>query len=127
MSAYLLDTHALIWWWLEDPKLSSAASSVIADGDIMVSPASIYEIANKVRFGKLPALTGVLAGYRDALTSDGFTSLTLTTDHAHDAGLLIGRHRDPFDRLIAAQALVENLIVITLDREIAALGCKVLW
>ena len=93
----------------------------------MVSPVSIYEIASKVRLGKLPALTEVLAAYRGALTSDGFTSLTLTTDHAHDAGLLIGRHRDPFDRLIAAQALVEKLTVITLDREIAAFGCEVLW
>ena len=127
MSVYLLDTHALVWWWLGDPKLCPTASAAITDGDSMVSPISIYEIANKVRLGKLPALTGVLAAYRDVLTTDGFASLTVTMDHAHDAGLLVGRHRDPFDRFIAAQALVEDLTVITRDRAIAAFGCKVLW
>lgn len=127
MSAYLLDTHALMWWWLEDPKLSFTATAAIAEGDVVVSSVSLYEIANKVRLGRLPALTGVLAVYRDALAGDGFRSMAVTMDHAHDAGLLTGRHCDPFNRLIAAQAMTEDMTVITRDPEIAAFGCKVLW
>ncbi|WP_217430973.1 type II toxin-antitoxin system VapC family toxin [Sphingomonas bacterium] len=127
MSAYLLDTHALVWWWLADPQLSSVASTAILDGSVVVSAVSIYEIANKVRLGKLSALAGILAVYRDALAGDSFSSLAVTMDHAHHAGVLMGCHRDPFDRLIAAQALTEDMTVITRDPEIAAFGCKVLW
>lgn len=129
MSEFLLDTHALIWWWLADPKLSGAACEAIeGKGDrIVVSAVSIYEIANKQRIGKLPALQAILSGLDDAVADSGFELLSLSAGHAAHPGQLLGDHRDPFDRMIAAQGLVERLTVITCDPAIAAFGCKVLW
>lgn len=127
--SYLLDTHALVWWWLVDPQLSEPARAVLSDRSsrIAVSAVTAYEIANKVRLGKWDVMREMIAIYDLALTQDGFSNLTLEPRHAHHAGLLEGEHRDPFDRMIAAQALLENLTVITRDPEIAAFGCKVLW
>ena len=127
MSGYLLDTHALIWWWLEDPSLSARARDVIRTGDIWVSAASLYEIANKVRRKKLEPLRDLLVGYELALADDRIATLAIKAAHAAHAGLMVGAHRDPFDRMIAGQALIESLTVVTRDREIAAFGCKVLW
>ena len=129
MTQYLLDTHALVWWWLADPKLSHTARNVMDDRSnrLFVSAVTAYEIANKVRLGKLPAMRELLATYDLALIQDGFVSLPLHDRYAHHAGLLDGDHRDPFDRLIAAQALLEDMTVITRDREITDFGCKVLW
>jgi PIN domain nuclease of toxin-antitoxin system len=126
---YLLDTHALIWWWLGDPSLSDRAAAAIGDRDnvIFVSPVSAFEIAIKVRRGKLPALSAPLAGFDETVARDAFLSLPVTPLHAREGGLAQGEHRDPFDRLIAGQALVEKLTVITRDREIAGFGCKTLW
>lgn len=127
--AYLLDTHALVWWWLTDPKLSKAAHDILSDSSNVISVSAVtgYEIANKVRAGQLPTMREPLAIYDFALERDGFSNLVLDPRHARHAGLIEGRHRDPFDRMIAAQALLEDLTVITKDRQIAALGCKVLW
>jgi len=127
--AYLLDTHTLVWWWLADPKLSDAARAIVSDRSqqVMISAATAYEIANKVRLGKWPAVRSILDAYDSAVSQDGFVGLPVNSRHAHRAGLLGGEHRDPFDRLIAAQALLEDLTVVTRDPEIAAFGCKVLW
>ena len=127
--AYLLDTHTLVWWWLADPKLSDAARAIVSDRSqqVMVSAATAYEIANKVRLGKWPAVRSILDAYDLAVSQDGFADLSINPRHAHRAGLLGGEHRDPFDRLIAAQALLDDLTVVTRDPEIAAFGCKVLW
>ena len=126
---YLLDTHALMWWWLTDPKLSAPVRNLLSDraNHVFVSAVTGYEIANKVRLEKLPMMREPLAVYDFALAQDGFAPLTLDPHHARHAGLLEGDHRDPFDRMIAAQALVEDLTVITRDPAIAAFGCKVLW
>jgi PIN domain nuclease of toxin-antitoxin system len=125
----LLDTHALIWWWSDDPLLSSAARDAIIDPDtdIFVSPICGIEIALKVRRGELSNLREPLAHFDQAFTKDEFFHLPLTFQHTRDAGLLLGEHKDPFDRMIAAQALTEGLTVITRDREIAAFGCRTLW
>lgn len=127
--AYLLDTHTLVWWWLADPKLSDAARAIVSDRSqqVMVSAATAYEIANKVRLGKWPAVRSILDAYDSAVSQDGFVGLPVNSRHAQRAGLLGGEHRDPFDRLIAAQALLDDLTVVTRDPEIAAFGCKVLW
>jgi PIN domain nuclease of toxin-antitoxin system len=125
---YLLDTHALIWWWKDDPRLSPAARAAMADPatEIFVSPVCGIEIATKVRRGTLE-LGQPLAEYEHAFAEDGFLHLPINFLHARDAGLLPGEHKDPFDRLIAAQALIENLTVITRDPQIAGFGCRTLW
>lgn len=126
---YLLDTHALIWWWLEDPQLSARARAVIASGgnEVHVSPISAFEVALKVRAGQLPTMIEPLRQFDEAMRGDGLRHLPLRYDHARQAGLLRAERRDPFDRMIAAQGLLEDLTVITRDRQFAAFGCKVLW
>lgn len=127
--AYLLDTHALIWWWLQDPKLSQAAEDAIASraARVFVSPISAFEIALKVRQTRLAGMAEPLRQFEDAVAADGMTHLPLRHDHCRTAGLMESEHRDPFDRLIAAQGLTEGLIVITKDPQFAAFGCETLW
>jgi PIN domain nuclease of toxin-antitoxin system len=125
----LVDTHSLIWWWLGDPKLSAPARTAMtsADNQIFVSPVSAVEVAIKVRRGQLSELAEPLENFDRDIVTDGFAHLPITYIHARRAGLLEGKHRDPFDRLLAAQGLIENLTVITRDSEIAAFGCRTLW
>lgn len=127
--AYLLDTHALIWWWLQDPKLSTAAQDAIASRSarVFVSPISALEIALKVRQGRLPGMGEPLRQFEQAVEADGMTHLPLRHDHCRTAGLMESEHRDPFDRLLAAQGLTEGLMVITKDPQFAAFGCETLW
>lgn len=125
----LLDTHALIWWWKDDPILPIGARTAMADAgnDVFVSAAVAWEIATKVRKGQLSEIRERVPGFQDHVTKDGFHHLSITSEHGLRGGSLGGPHKDPFDRVIAAQALIENLTVVTCDREIAAFGCKVLW
>lgn len=126
---YLIDTHALIWWWLGSSKLPARARAKIVarESEICVSPASIIEIAIKVRRGQLGDLAEPLANIDDDFARDGFTHLPITYVHAREAGLMQGRHRDPFDRILAAQALIDDLTLITRDPLMAAFGCRTLW
>lgn len=115
---FLLDTHTLLWCFNASVSLSSRARRLIEDGDneILVSAASAWEIATKVRLGKLPtgeALTGDLDTYLGQL---GFEGLPISLSHAIRAGALPGEHRDPFDRMLISQALAENLPIISNDR-----------
>lgn len=125
----LLDTHALLWWFTNDPKLSATAQSAIADTDntIFVSAASAWEIATKQRIGKLQGLDGVAQRYSELVAADGFAHLPMTTAHALRAGGYTVDHRDPFDRMLAAQSELEALVLVTLDPLLARFGCKTLW
>ena len=125
----LLDTHALIWWWTDAPQLSPEVRRILSAGDneIFVSAACIWEIATKWRIGKLREIADPASQYAPLMTENGFVGLALTEEHAMKAGLLAGEHRDPFDRMIAAQALIEGLSVITRDPALAAFGCDVIW
>ena len=129
MSGFLLDTHAAIWWWTADPRLGSHALRVIANGaaPIYVSAASVWEIAIKHHAGRLTEIEDFSGQYRPLMSANGFASLPLSAEHALHGGYLAGEHRDPFDRLIAAQALLERLTVLTRDPQIAAFGCETLW
>lgn len=126
---FLADSHTLIWWWDQDERLSKAALSVMMErsNTVFISAASGWELATKVRSGRLPSMVDRIANYDANVIADGFQHLAVQHQHGVKGGLLDGDHRDPFDRLIAAQALIEDLTVITRDREIAAFGCKVLW
>jgi PIN domain nuclease of toxin-antitoxin system len=125
----LLDTHALLWWLADDARLSTRVRTVIGDPEqtVYLSPASAWEIATKHRIGRLPEARELLADFPGIIHRAGFEELPIATKHAVLAGTLPGPHRDPFDRMIAAQALCENLEIITVDCALGALGARCLW
>lgn len=126
---YLLDTHALIWWWSMAERLSPVATDILSDtrNTILISAVSGLEIATKVRLGRLPAMAERVADFDAAILAEGFRHLPIGHNVAVRAGLMAGAHRDPFDRVLAAQALASDVPILTRDREIARFGCKVLW
>jgi PIN domain nuclease of toxin-antitoxin system len=129
LTGFLLDTRALIWWNLDDPRLGSAARAVLADpnASIFVSSVSAFEIANKHRLGKLPIVASLLGNYAAELEATGFTELPVNTVHALRAGSLPFEHRDPFDRLLIAQAQIENLALISNEGLFDATGVSRIW
>ena len=125
----LLDTHALIWWLLGDPALSVAARASIADGDneVMVSAASAWEISTKHRIGKLPSAALLAVDIAGAIASQGFDELPITVREAERAGNLPGPHRDPFDRLLIAQALSLDLTLVSNEAVFDRYAVRRLW
>jgi PIN domain nuclease of toxin-antitoxin system len=125
----LLDTHTLLWWLDGDRRLSRRARQAIADNDnaVVVSAASAWEIATKVRIGKLPGATDVAADISGCLAQQQFLSLDITVLHAQRAGRLPGDHRDPFDRMLIAQAQIEDLPVVSNDQIFDKYGVTRLW
>jgi PIN domain nuclease of toxin-antitoxin system len=122
----LLDTHVLLWWLIGDPRLGTAARELVArdDTEVFVSAASGWEIATKHRLGKLPLPPELVRDLPIRLAEQRFVALDVTLPHALRAGALPGEHRDPFDRMIAAQALLERLPVLTADPALEALGAE---
>ena len=116
--SYLLDTHILLWWISNDPRLDAACRAIINDPQnrILVSSASAWEIATKYRIGKLPEAKELVETYAQTLQRAKFLELAITTAHALRAGSLPIAHRDPFDRMIMAQAELENLTLLTTDK-----------
>jgi PIN domain nuclease of toxin-antitoxin system len=124
MDRLLLDTCVLLWWRTDDAKLTSAARRVIDEAaEVFVSAASAWEIAIKVGIGKLPA-PELVSATPSAL---GFIELPITIAHAELAGSLPLHHKDPFDRMLIAQAQHEGLLLVTSDRAFHAYGGPVLW
>jgi PIN domain nuclease of toxin-antitoxin system len=125
----LLDTHALLWWLAEPERLSPAAYGAIADpgNRVHVSAASGWEIATKVRLGKLPAVSELLDDLPQLLIAQGFAPLPVTLAHGLHAGLYPMAQRDPFDRLLAAQAELGGLTLISVDPALQAFPCSLLW
>ncbi len=125
----LLDTVALLFWWSENDRLGQQAQAALVERavPIFVSAVTVWEIANKNRLGKLDAIQDFAGDFDRLVERDGFQLLDVSPAHAMRAGYLPGDHRDPFDRLLAGQALVEGMTVLTNDSQIAAFGCKVLW
>lgn len=129
MMRLLLDTHTLLWWLDGDRRLSRKARGLIAEekNEVYVSAASAWEISTKVRIGKLPLATEVAATLPECVDSQGFEPLPITILHAQRADALPGPHRDPFDRMLAAQAQLENLPVVTNDKIFDRLGVVRIW
>jgi len=125
----LLDTHALLWATLSPEALSREASTMIADeaNVILVSAASAWEIATKVRIGKLPGAETLDREFLDVMEDAGYTLLSIDVECALRAGRLVGEHRDPFDRMIAAQALAEDIPVLSADPKLDAFGIRRIW
>jgi PIN domain nuclease of toxin-antitoxin system len=122
----LLDTHALLWWLSDDLRLSRPAWGAIADpaNRLTVSAAVGYEIAYKQNLGRLPALPEMLP---ERLRREGIGTLPIALEHALAAAALPGPHRDPWDRIMMAQALAEDCRVVTVDRVFSDYGVPVLW
>ncbi|MDZ8104814.1 MAG: type II toxin-antitoxin system VapC family toxin [Nostoc sp. DedQUE12a] len=115
--SYLIDTHILLWWLFNDSKLDTDCRDIIRNPDhrIIVSSASAWEIAIKYRMSKLPEAKQLVEQYSQILHQAKFIELAITTAHALRAGSLPIAHRDPFDRMIMAQAELEGF-VITYDK-----------
>jgi len=125
----LLDTHALLWWLFDDPKLPGTPRGLVADPDntIMVSSASAWEICTKHRLGKLPAATELARDVEGWVLRAGFTELPVTIRHAQKAGAWPQPHRDPFDRMLAAQSVLEELPIVSRDQTLESFGARLIW
>jgi PIN domain nuclease of toxin-antitoxin system len=125
----LLDTHTLLWWLGGDTALSATARLAIADesNDVFVSAASAWEIATKHRIGKLPGVGSIIDDLERAVADHGFLGLPITVRHGQRAGALPGPHRDPFDRMLIAQADSEQLVLVSNEQVFDAYGVGRLW
>ena len=129
MSRYLLDTHVLIWAVSLPSRLSQRAARAMSDetNELLVSAASAWEIATKHRLGKLPQGELLLDTWDDALRDLRATPLAIGHADARRAGLYASAHRDPFDRLLAAQAEIAGVGLITTDRAFADFPVRTVW
>jgi PIN domain nuclease of toxin-antitoxin system len=125
----LVDTCVLIWATMSPSALSPKARETIADQEnaILVSAVSAWEIATKVRLGKLPGAEKLERDYLDVMADAGYTLLDLDTASALRAGRLPAEHRDPFDRMIAAQALGQDVPVLSPDAQLDQFGVRRIW
>ena len=125
----LLDTHALLWWLDGDEALPPAARDAIGERDraVHVSAASAWEITTKHRLGKLPGAAAVAADVSGVLAAQGFEALPISLRDAEEAGRLPGPHRDPFDRMLIAQALARGWALVSNERAFDAYGVRRLW
>ena len=123
----LLDTHAFLWYVTDDARLSAAARAAASSGDVRLSVASLWEMAIKHGLGKLD-LPGPFATFFEAqLAVNGFGLVPVELAHLDAYAALPFHHRDPFDRMIVAQALAEGFTVVSRDPALARYGVEVLW
>jgi len=118
----LLDTHVLLWWLSDDPQLGQVTRQAISDprNQVFISAASAWEISIKKSLGKLSAPDDM-----DSIVDDeGFDTLPISFFHGEQAGMLPGHHKDPFDRMLIAQAQSEGLVLVTGDEKIARYGIR---
>ncbi len=121
----LLDTHTLLWWRDDSPRLSSRARSEIADAtnEILVSVATLWEISIKRVLGKLSFPDDL----EEVVREESFGLVPISFQHLRRLEILPGLHRDPFDRMLVAQALTEGVPLVTNDRALLAYGAPTLW
>ncbi len=125
----LLDTHALLWALLDPCELSTRVKSLVRDrrNEVLVSSATAWEIATKYRLGKLPEAADVAINYLEVTKTFGAQHLAITPQHSLTAGGFASNHRDPFDRMIAAQALHESLAVVSKDAALRSFPISIIW
>lgn len=125
----LLDTHTLLWWWSNDRQLPGSTRDAISNtsNEVLVSAVSTWEIATKQRIGKLPPWPMPAGGFEALVSADGFGHLAVSSTHAWHAGCLAWSHRDPFDRMLAAQTLHEGLTLVTRDLAFVELAIPTYW
>ncbi len=118
----LLDTHVALWWFQNRPLSAEAQDAVANSAVVMMSVASVWEIQIKKALGKLQAPDDI----RHAVDTSGFDMLPVTLDHALAVGELPAHHRDPFDRMLVAQARSEDLVLVTADLQMSKYDVRVL-
>jgi PIN domain nuclease of toxin-antitoxin system len=125
----LLDTHAFLWWLAGHSSLPKRVRTEIdqSGSDVFVSAASAWEIATKHRLGKLPEADLVASDIMLYIESQQFTPLAVSVTHGQIAGALPGHHRDPFDRMLVAQAMAEDLVLVSNERAFENYSVKRLW
>ena len=125
----LLDTHALLWWLSDDPALTRTARKIIAEtkNTLIVSAASAWEIATKVRLGKLPIGADLVSDFSGQIEREGFELLAISAEHGIRAGLLPGPHKDPFDRMLIAQSQAEHTPIISNEAVFESYGVRRVW
>ena len=125
----LLDTHTLIWWLTEDLSLPASARRLIAsrNSEVLVSAVSAWEIATKVRLGRLEAAADLARDFGGYLARERFECLSISTEHGIRAGSLPGAHKDPFDRMLLAQAQIESLLIVSNDSLLDGYGVSRTW
>ena len=125
----LLDTHTFLWWIVDDPRLSARASALIRDpsNEIWFSAASAWEIAIKAQLGRITFEDDLVEFIPRQVAVNGFRNLPIQSDHALHVSRLALLHRDPFDRMLAAQALVEKMVLLTADQTLSRYGVQVIW
>lgn len=126
---FLLDTHVLLWWMFEAELLSYHSMEIIADGsiDVFVSAVSAMEVATKFRKGKLPGAASLAGKFVEVTAAEGFRHLDVTPAQADLAGSFVAPHNDPWDRLLAAQAQLERLTLVSSDDKMSSFGIKTYW
>ncbi len=125
----LLDTNALLWATVQPQLLTPAAANAIADekNTIIVSAASAWEIGTKVRLGKLPMAVSLEADFIDTIRRAGYTLVPIDVETALRAARLMATHRDPFDRILAAQALAADMPIVSADSKLDLFGVRRIW
>lgn len=125
----LVDTHTFLWAISGDRRLSKRAHTALAslESEVFVSAASAWEISTKYRLGKLPEAHSLSGNIRQIVEQVGFRELAVTIEHGQRAGSIVGEHRDPFDRMLIAQAHAENLIIVSNDRVFDSYGIQRIW
>lgn len=126
---FLLDTHTLLWAAYRRDLLSTIALELLQDAgnEFLVSAASAWEIATKHRLGKLPHAQALVGNFIPTITAAGYLLLPISVEHALRAGFLPGDHRDPFDRILAAQSIHEDIPLLSNDRELDVFGVRRRW
>jgi PIN domain nuclease of toxin-antitoxin system len=125
----LLDTHTLIWWLTENSSLPDSARKLIAHRNniALVSAVSAWEISTKVRLGRLAVAADLASDFAGYLVQERFEKLAITLEHGIRAGSLPGTHKDPFDRMLVAQAQLEGLAIVSNDTQLDGYGVRRLW
>ena len=125
----LLDTHTFLWWLFDDPRLPESARRMLADprNCVHVSAASAWEISTKHRLGKLDAAKALVRDIPGWIRKAGFVELPVTAAHAQLAGSFPQPHRDPFDRMLAAQSVTDDLPIVSRDDALALFDVQLLW
>jgi PIN domain nuclease of toxin-antitoxin system len=129
VNAVLLDTHVILWWLEGAAHISARARSAIEDIEsvVLVSAASAWEIAIKHKAGKLDVTPAFVERFAGVLEDNHFGELPISMDHAIAAGLLESSHKDPFDRMLIAQARVEGIPVVSTDRRFDDFDVRRIW